>query len=122
MVASDAIITTSMVSRVLGQYDFRWPDTQGPFTDAPLKAGIIKIIEARSFPIVQLTEDAGDGISRSLSKLSTLHKQLAAEKPLSLQEAMESSATLQVLLNQLKARNYPTDLLMEVLKAINTGV
>jgi hypothetical protein len=121
LVESDAVVTTAMLNRVLGQYEFRWPEPQVPFSQPALKAGMIKIIEARSLPIVQLTEDSGDGISRGLGKLSALHTQLAERKPLSLQEALENSATVQVLLDQLKSKGVPTEFLLELLKVASKG-
>ena len=122
LVDSDAIITTSLVSRVLGAYDFKWPEPQVPFTQPAMKAGILKMIEARSFPIVQLSVDTGDKLSNSLKKLAVLHHQLAANRPLSLQEAAQQSETVQVLIDQLKKKNVPVDFFKELILTLQKGV
>ena len=121
LVQGEAIITTSLVTRVLGQYDFKWPEPQVPFTQPAMKAGIIKMIEARSYPIVQLSVDTGDKLSGSLKKLALIHHQLAAKRPLSLQEALDQSETVQVLLNQLKKKSVPVDLIKELFQTFQKG-
>ncbi len=121
LVESDAVITTALVNRVLSQYQLRWPEPQMPFSQPALKAGIVKMIEARAYPLTQLSEDTGQSVSRGLGGLIVLHEQLAARKPLSLQEVMTNSATLQVLLDQLKTQGVPTDVITELLKALQQG-
>lgn len=121
LVESDAVISTALVNRVLSQYQLRWPEPQVPFTQPALKAGIVKIIEIRAYPLAQLSEDTGEGISRGLGKLIALHQELAVHKPLSLDEAVSNSATVQVLLDQLKTKGVPTDFIIDLLKALQKG-
>lgn len=121
LVESDAVITTALVNRVLSRYQMRWPDSQMPFKQPALKAGIVKMIEARAYPLVQVSTDAADGISRGLGKLIEQHRQLADNKPLSLQELVNNSATLQILLDQLKRESVPSDFITEILKALQKG-
>jgi hypothetical protein len=121
LVETEAVISTVFLNRVLGQYDLRWPDPQVPFTQPAIKSGIIKLIEARSYPIVQMTTDTGAGLSRSLGQLASLHRQLAANRPLTLQEAAQNSATVEVLLEELSKRNTKVATLAEILQAIQQG-
>jgi len=121
LVENDAVITTAFINRVLSRYQLRWPDSQMPFTQPALKAGIVKMIEARAYPLARVSADAADGISNGLGKLIELHRQLADNKPLSLQELTNNSATLQILLNQLKREDVPSDFITEILKALQKG-
>lgn len=121
LVESDAVITTTFINRVLSVYQLRWPEPQVPFTQPALKAGIIKIIESRAYPLAQLSEDAGEAISKSLNSLITQHQKLAVNKPLSLQELFEHSATAQVLLDQLKTQGVPTGFLTQLITALEKG-
>lgn len=121
LISSDAVVSTALINRVLGQYQLRWPEPQLPFSQPALKAGAIKIIESRARPLAQLSEEAADGISRGLGKLITLHGELTVKKPLSLSEFIDNSATVQVVLDQLKARGISTEALIELLKALEKG-
>jgi hypothetical protein len=121
LVEGDAVITTAMVNRVLSVYQFRWPEPQVPFTQPALKAGIVKIIESRAYPLMQLSEDVGEGLSKSLSTLIAQHQKLAVRKPMSVQELFEHSATVQVLIDQLKSQGVPTGLLTQLITASEKG-
>jgi hypothetical protein len=118
LVSSDAAISSEMITRVLAPYQLRWPDAQKPFSDAAVKAGIIKIIEARAYPLAQLSADASEGLSKSLGKLLTLHQQLMVNQPLSLADALQDSATVQVLLDRLKSDGVPVDTFADLLKTL----
>ncbi len=122
LVEGDAVISTSMVNRVLNQYQLRFPEPQVPFSQPALKAGIVKIIESRAYPLAQLSEDVGEKLSRSLGNLVSLHQQLAVKKPLELNSLIENSGTAQVLLDQLKAQGVSSDFINELLKAMEKGV
>lgn len=121
LVESRAVITTAFLNRVLEPYQLRWPDPEVPFEQPALSAGVIKMIEARAYPLAQLSEDAAGGVYQSLSRLMTLHQQLAARQPLSWREFLEHSATVDVLLDQLNRKVLPAGLLPELLQAIQKG-
>lgn len=121
LVDNDAVISTALVNRVLSQYQLRWPDPQMPFTQPALKAGIRQIIEVRALALEKLSGDVGEGISRGLGRLIMLHEQLAVSKPLSLQEALANSASVQLLLDQLRAMRVPVDFITDLLKSLQRG-
>jgi hypothetical protein len=118
LVLSDSVISAEMITRVLAPYQLRWPDPQRPFSDAAVKAGIIKMIEARAYPLAQLSVDASEGLSRSLGRLLTLHRQLMVGQPLSLDDALQDSATVQVLLDRLKSDGVPVETIADLLKTL----
>lgn len=118
LVESDAVISTALVNRVLGKYGLRFPEPQVAFSQPALKAGIVKMIESRAFPLAQLSEDVGEKISTGLGALVTLHNQLAEKKPISLQAIIENSATAEVLLDQLKAQDIDPNLLKDLIKLL----
>ena len=121
LVQSEAVISSALVDRVLSRYQLRWPDTQAPFSQPALKAGIVKIIESRALPLAQLSDDVGDKLSKGFSDLIKLHHELELKKPLSLQEVISDSATAQVLIDQLKDKDLPSSFFVELLKLLQKG-
>ena len=88
---------------MLGAYELRWPEPQVPFTSKALSKGVQGIIDARSKPLEKASQDTADGLSKTLTKLITLHEELANNQPLSFVEFVESSSAVQLLIEQLQA-------------------
>lgn len=119
LVTKKEVISTSLVEDVLANYGLKWPDPQHPFTDETLIEGIKGLIDARAKPLEMISQDAADKLAITIGKLIDLHKQLEAKpQTLSFEEFAESSATVQVLLTQLKEKGVPADALLDVLKTI----
>jgi hypothetical protein len=121
LVEGEAVISSALINRVVGAHDLRWPDSQAPFSDPPLKAGILKLIEYRALPHAQASEDAGAFISSSLAELVVLHEQLARGRPPSLSAFLERSAAGQVALDCLRQRGIPADVLLHQLRDAKEG-
>ncbi len=121
LVESEAVDSTALVNRVLSQYQLHWPEPTMPFTQPGLKAGSMKMIIARAYPLMELSEDTGTGVSRALGKLLVLHEQLAAQKPFSMQELMSESATVQIMLDELESKGMPANFMTELLRANQKG-
>ena len=121
LVEGEVVISTAFVNRVLEQYQLKWPEPQAPFAQSALKAGVIKMIEGRSHPIGRLADDTANQLSRSLGKLITLHNELKQKKPLSWTEALNNSATAQLLLNRMKSQGAPVDSLVQVMTLLQGG-
>ena len=118
LVKSEVVISTGMVERVLVGYDLSWPASKGPFTEPALKAGIVKMMVMKAYPIGRLATDAGGDLSKSLGNLVTLHQQLAKKEPPSFADALADSATLQAILERMKVQSHDVKSLESILKSL----
>jgi hypothetical protein len=121
LVTKKEVISADLVRDVLVGRELRFPEPQRPFTDNALIAGINGMIDARAKPLETASIDAADRLVDTFDALIGLHRQLETKKPLSFDEFVQSSATMQVLLGQLKEKGVSTDDLLEVLRKILEG-
>jgi hypothetical protein len=121
LVSKKEVISADLVRDVLVGRELRFPEPQRPFTDTALIAGINGMIDARAKPLESASIEAADRLVDTFDALIGLHRQLETKKPLTFEEFVQSSATMQVLLGQLKQKGMSTDDLLEVLKKILEG-
>ena len=117
LVENGSVISTSLLSDMLASYELRWPEPQVPFTSVALIKGITGIIDARSKPLEKASQDAADQLSKTLTKLITLHEELEDNKPLSFIEFAESSSAVKLLIEELQEHNVPAGEILKFLKA-----
>jgi len=118
LVENGSVVSTSLLSDMLGAYELRWPEPQVPFTSKALSKGVQGIIDARSKPLEKASQDTADGLSKAFTKLITLHEELANNQPLSFVEFVESSSAVQLLIEQLQAHDVPAADIFKFLKAV----
>jgi hypothetical protein len=118
LVENSTVISTSLLADTLAAYELRWPDPQVPFTSKAMTRGVQGIIDARSKPLEKVSQDTADGLSKTFTKLITLHEELEEKKPLSFVEFAESSSAVSLLMEELKAHNVPAGDILKFFKAL----
>lgn len=112
------VVSTGLVDDALATYGLKWPEPQTPFKAIALRKGVEAIITARSKPLLKASHVAADQISGTFGHLIALHAQLLIQKPLTFGEFLDSSAAVQISLNQLKARGVPAQGVLDFVKTM----
>jgi hypothetical protein len=118
LVSSNAVVSQALLNRFLAKSSLRWPNANQPFTDDKIKAGVIRLIEIEAYQRGKASDTAGEEVIRSLDTLITLHRELANNQSLSLQEALEQSALTQFWIGELNKKDIPTDSIIDLIQAV----